>query len=35
MIMRVYLNNNNNNNNNNNDNYDIYPGILSPYAVFF
>ena len=36
MIMRIYLsNNNNNNNNNNNDNYDIYPGILPPYAVFF
>ena len=34
MIMRIYLNNNNNNNNNN-DNYDIYPGILPPYAVFF
>ena len=33
MIMRIYLNNNNNNNNN--DNYDIYPGILPPYAVFF
>ena len=33
--MRIYLNNNNNNNNNNNDNYDIYPGILPPYAVFF
>ena len=32
MIMRIYLNNNNNNNN---DNYDIYPGILPPYAVFF
>ena len=30
MIMRIYLNNNNNNN----DNYDIYPGILPPYAVF-
>ena len=35
MIMRIYLNNNNNNNDNNNDNYDIYPGILPPYAVFF
>ena len=34
MIMRIYLNNNNNNNNDN-DNYDIYPGILPPYAVFF
>ena len=33
--MRIYLNNNNNNNDNNNDNYDIYPGILPPYAVFF
>ena len=33
MIKRIYLNNNNNNNNN--DNYDIYPGILPPYAVFF
>ena len=34
MIMRIYLNNDINNNNDD-DNYNIYPGILLPYAVCF